>query len=159
MAIIKTVLLMGLLAIFFQDLRERRVYWYLFPVVAVSFGALHVFEAGIYQWAIHILINLSVVGLIVGVIAAYANLILKRPLLETFGAGDVLMLLALAFSFASGTFLILLGFSLLFSLTLYLLIQKRGPFDTVPLAGNMSVFYCGVLTASWSGLYDNLYFF
>lgn len=148
---------MSLLAIFFQDLRERKVYWFLFPVIAVSFGALHLFEVGIYQWAVHVLINLFFVALIIGLIAAYANLALKKPLLETFGPGDVLMLLALCFSFASGTFLILLSFSLLFSLALYILVQKGGAFDTVPLAGNMSVFYSIVLMASWTGAYDNLY--
>ena len=148
---------MGLLAIFFQDLRERKVYWYLFPLVAASFGALHLLRAGIYQWGIHILINLSLVALILLLIAAYANLMLKKPFLETFGPGDVLMLLALCFSFASGTFVILLSFSLLFSLALYILVQKRSSSDTVPLAGNMSIFYSMVLVVSWVGPIDNLY--
>ncbi len=155
--LIKTILFTGLLLIFIQDHRERKVYWLLFPMIGIAFALLHFFAAGSYQWMIHVTVNLLLILMILLLLVAYATFVLKKPFFETFGAGDLLMFIALAFSFASVTFLVLLSCSLLFSTVLYILIQKRGKSDTVPLAGNISLFFMGVLASSWTGLYDNLY--
>ena len=155
--LIKALLLSSLFLIFVQDTLERKVYWFLFPIVALLFGLIQYERIGVYQFVINSIINLVFVLIITGSLFLYAKYKMEQPFFETFGLGDFLLFFALSFSFASGTFLILLVFSFMFCIILFLLGFQQKTHKTVPLAGNISFFFGVVFLMSWIGWYDNLY--
>ncbi|RXG11480.1 hypothetical protein DSM03_11611 [Leeuwenhoekiella aestuarii] len=150
-------MIVTLFSIFLQDLRHRLVYWFLFPIVGIAFGILHITETGYFQFLISIAINMTVIGILLLVIYLYAKIIMKRAFFETIGLGDLLLFIALAFSFSPATFMILFVFSILFSLLFYLIILKNNKTQTIPLAGTISLFFSLILLINWIGFYDTLY--
>ena len=76
---------------------------------------------------------------------------------DTFGLGDLLLFIALAFTFASVSFIILFVFGLLFSLILHLLFKNKSKLKTVPLAGYLSLFFLVAYLSHWFGLLPTLY--
>lgn len=78
---------------------------------------------------------------------------------EAIGLGDLFFFLGLTVAFPSETFLVLLVFSMVFSLLIHAVISKKpNQFQTVPLAGYASLFLICVYLSNWAGLYKNLYF-
>tara|TARA_R110002020_G_scaffold282702_3_gene498358 strand:+ start:1056 stop:1532 length:477 start_codon:yes stop_codon:yes gene_type:complete len=155
--IIKIALLLTLFLIFIQDIKDRQVYWFLFPISGFLFGMLHYFEVGMYQFLIHLFLNLFFMGIVLGFLCYYSYFKLRKRFFQTFGSGDLLLFLAICFSFETGTFLILFSFSLLFSLILYYFMNSIQTDSTIPLAGNISFFFAIVIGLSWSGLCESLY--
>lgn len=100
---------------------------------------------------------MTVIGILLLVIYLYAKIIMKRAFFETIGLGDLLLFIALAFSFSPATFMILFVFSILFSLLFYLIILKNNKTQTIPLAGTISLFFSLILLINWIGFYDTLY--
>jgi hypothetical protein len=156
----------SLLAILFQDLKDRQVYLWLILLSAVGLAALHIVHVGLLQFAIHSVINISITTLILAVLWGYARFKMRVDGLQAvFGLGDILFLFALAVGFTTVSFITFFVFGLLFSLLLHLvfsytLSRKRTlkkKETTVPLAGYLALFFAGVLGVHWFGLYDNLY--
>lgn len=143
--------------VLYQDIKERQVYWFLFPIVALCSGIL-LYQNTFFQFFYTtIIINLVFVGLLIGVIYLYSKLKLKTSLSNTFGLGDGLLFLALAFSFSSVSFLILFVFGLVFSFVLHLFLKQRTKQETVPLAGYLSLFFAIAYISHWTSILKSVY--
>ena len=177
--LIKITLLISLLAIFYQDQKDRMVYWWLFLIVSIGFSIVHLKEVGWLQLGIHSAFNVVIVLFMLLVLMGYTRLRFQTFNLQSvFALGDILFLLAVAIGFTTVSFIILLVFGLLFSLLIHFALrsikfkiqnnenefsrkhtseQVQEITDTVPLAGYLSLFFVGVLLVHWVGFYDHLY--
>jgi hypothetical protein len=139
---LKLLLITIFFLILFQDYKDRKVYWFLYPIVGILAFVLQMEVVPIYSVLVNAGFNLLFVFVLLFVCYLYATLKLQRPLLkEVFGLGDVLFFIFIAFSFSIVSFFVLLIFSLLFSLLLHFVLQNRQTEKTVPLAGYMSLFF------------------
>lgn len=157
--LIEIVVLLSLFGIVAQDFIERRVYLVLFLISGITITMLHFSNVNNMQFLLAIFINLSIVFLIILILFLYAQLVLKKVFSTTFGLGDFLFFLVLALGFQTTTFLVLFSFSLLFSLTLYLVLKSRLKRKTVPLAGFQALFISLMFIANWTFDFINLYTF
>lgn len=137
------ILLIGVfLIIFIQDCKDRKVYWFLYPIVGVLVFVLQMEVVPIYSVLVNASFNLLFVFVLLFVCYLYAVFKLKKPLLkEVFGLGDVLFFIFIAFSFSIVSFFVLFVFSLVFSLLLHFALQHKQTEKTVPLAGYLSLFF------------------
>lgn len=142
MLLLKGFLICIFALIFFQDCKDRKVYWFLYPLVGILVFNLQIQSITIYPAMINVLINLLFVSLMILVCYLYAKLKLKKSFLNAvLGLGDILFFVFISFSFSFVSFLVLFVFSLLFSLVLHLVLKHRNSEKTVPLAGYMSLFF------------------
>lgn len=139
---IKLITVLLLLVIFYQDIKERLVHGFLFPVTAVFLGLLHYYYVEKTGFYIGIAGNIAFISLLLFILFLYSKLILRMPFLNgSFGLGDLLFFYAVCFAFPNFSFIILFVFSVFFSLTMHLLLKKQLNAKTVPLAGYMSLFF------------------
>ncbi len=155
--VIKILLILSLGLILFQDLKERQVYWFLFPIVALCVGALFFMKTLPELFYTSVLLNLTFVALLLGTVFLYTKYKLKTTFSQAIGLGDVLFLCALAFAYASISFMILLPSALIFSLILHVCLPKNKKTTTVPLAGYMSLFFGITYLGFWFGIINSLY--
>ncbi|WP_299223275.1 hypothetical protein [uncultured Aquimarina sp.] len=102
--------------------------------------------------------NTGLILSILLVLYLYTLIRIKRPFFkEVFGIGDALFFLALAIAFPTITFIILFVFSLLFSLGIWLIAKNNTKYNTIPLAGYMSLFLILIFMGSWITHKINLY--
>lgn len=145
--------------IFYQDIKERAVWWFLFPVFLITAGLLHYLQSLNILFLMNVGLNFLIMSIILSISYIYAQLKLKVKFFdEAFGIGDLLFFLGLSLAFPTITFVIVMVFSLLFSLGLHLLLSKKSIYKTVPLAGYASLFLMLIYSAHWLGIYENLYF-
>lgn len=157
--VFKILLITSLSIIFYQDLKERAVWWFLFPFFAVIAGYLHYEKSLTLLFLTSVMFNLIAVAGIFLSAFLYAHYKMKVSFLkEAVGFGDILFFLGLAMAFPSQTFLVILVFSMIFSLGIHLLVSKKTKDATIPLAGFASLLLICVYLTSWFGLYKNLYF-
>ena len=143
--------------VFLQDIKERKVYWFLFPIIAVCSGVLlykNMFSELFYTT---ISINIGFVLVLLFAVFLYSKIKLKTAITKTFGLGDGLLFLALVFTFSSVSFLILFVFGLVFSLIIHLVLKRNSKFSTVPLAGYLSLFFAITYLSYWFGIINTLY--
>jgi len=157
MIFFKITLIFLFLLIFYQDTKERLVWWFLFPLVGLVCGTLYVFETSFKLFLYSVLFNSVFVLILLSVLFIYTKLKMKTPIRKTIGLGDVLLFLALTCTFSLISFVTLFVFSLILSLLLHLILSKIDLQKTVPLAGYMSLFFAITYLASWTGLITNLY--
>lgn len=155
--IIKIALIITLICIVYQDITDRQVYWFLFPLAGLCFGILHFKEVQVELLYASTITNLLVIITVLISTYIYTRIKLKVAFNEAFGFGDLLFFLAIAFSFSSISFIVLFVSALIFSLTLHLLINRKSNIS-VPLAGYMSLFFSAIYISYWSGLFPNLYY-
>jgi Flp pilus assembly protein protease CpaA len=132
------ILLLGIL--FYQDIKERKVSVWILVCGIIVGGSLHFIHQNSIVFVSNIGMNLSFVGLIIGVLFLYAKFKLNKKLFDVFGAGDVLFFILLAVSLPILSFLMLFVFSLVFSLLIFMLLKNGFTEKTVPLAGLQSLF-------------------
>lgn len=148
---------MSLLWVFYQDIKERQVYWFLFPVIALCSVILLYNNVFFELFKTTLIINLVFVLFLILVIFIYSKYKLKTTISKTFGLGDMLLFFALAFTFSSVSFLVLFVFGLVFSLILHLLIKNKSEYKTIPLAGYLSLFFALTYGAHWLGILKSVY--
>lgn len=148
---------MALLLVFYQDTKERLVYWFLFPIIAICSGILLYKSMFFELFKTTVMINLAFVSFLILVIYSYSKLKLKTSIAQTFGLGDALLFFALAFTFSSVSFLVLFVFGLVFSLVLHLFLKNRSEHKNVPLAGYLSLFFSIAYVAHWLGILKSVY--
>lgn len=142
MWILKSILIATFILIFSQDLKDRKVYWFLYPIMGILAFVLQIKAISIYPALLNGGFNLVLVSLLLLVCYGYVHLKLKQPFFSyAFGLGDLLFFMAIAFSFSIVSFLILFVFALLFSLLLHLVLKHLQTENTVPLAGYMALFF------------------
>lgn len=140
-----------------QDVKERQVHWFLFPIIGICSGILLYQNTFSQLFFSTILINLSFLVLLIGIVYLYSKLKLKTAISNTFGLGDGLLFLVLAFSFSSVSFLVLFVFGLVFSLILHLFFKQKTKQKTVPLAGYLSLFFAITYISHWAGILNSVY--
>jgi hypothetical protein len=142
----------------YQDLKDRMVLWVAFPVMALILTFIHIANSG---WELVLWFsatNLLLVSGILLLLFLYTGFFRRKKFLNTsLGLGDILFFYAFSLGFPTLTFVILFVGSLLFSLSLFLLLKSIQSMETVPLAGFMSLFLIGAMTLSFFIKTPNLY--
>lgn len=156
MLVLKLLLLFSLGCIVWQDIKERRVYWFLFPLAGVLCAVLHYKNTLPELFLVSVLMNLAFVLVLVAVVFLYSRFKMNAKMDEVFGLGDVLLFIGLAFSFSMVSFAVIFVSALVFSLILHLVL-KKDKLESIPLAGYMSVFFGIAYLAYWTGLIDSVY--
>lgn len=147
---LKLILIVILLFIFYQDTKDRLVYWFLYPLVAILACVLQIKHIGFISAIINAGISLTLILLILVVSALYAAIVTKKRFLnESIGLGDILFFVCLPFTFATISFIVVFVFSLFFSLLLHLTLSSKQTDKTVPLAGYIALFFGMVYTISF----------
>lgn len=157
---LKAILIVLLLAVFYQDYKAQLVSWYLFPLTAIAFGINFYVMIGenLPYFLYSVAFNCCMVLLVLLVLFLYSRLKMKMKFINAaFGVGDVLMLFAIAFGFPPYTFLILLSISVLFALGCHFILKRKYPYRTVPLAGYMALFFSVLLAVDHMPFFPNLY--
>lgn len=132
------LLILGLL--FYQDIKERKVsLWILISGVIVG-GIIHFMKQDTTVFLTSVCVNLLFISLIFGVLWVYAKFKMKQALFNVFGLGDLIFFVLLGGSLPVVSFLLLFVFSLIFSLSIFLLLRKQFIKKTIPLAGLQSLF-------------------
>lgn len=157
--ILKFSLLTGLATILYQDVRERAVWWFLFPVFTVIAGYLHFKESLSELFLLRVVFNIGAIALIFLFSFFYAQLKMKINFFkEAIGLGDILFFFGLSVAFPTEAFVVILVFSMIFSLGLHAFVSRKQKDQTIPLAGYSSLFLIFIYLSNWFGLYKNLYF-
>lgn len=155
---LKIILLTGLSIILYQDVKERAVWWFLFPIFGTIAGYLHFITSVPDFFLLNVLINMAVVGLIFLFSFFYAHLKMKVSFFkEAIGLGDILFYFVLTLAFPTEAFIVVLVFSMIFSLVLHTFVSRKQQNTTVPLAGYASLFLICIYISNWLGIYNNLY--
>lgn len=155
MLAIKVTLMIALGTIFYQDINDRYVYWFLFPVIALCAGILFFLKTLSELFLIAILANLIFVAILLLIVYLYAKFKLKTKFRNVFGLGDVLLFFAIANSFSTISFMVIFSSSLLFSLVMH--IVTKSTHQSVPLAGYMCLFFGLTYLGYWSGFIQSVY--
>ena len=143
--ILQIVLILTLSIIFVQDLKDRHVSLFLLLFGILAGGLLHFYQQNNIVFLSNILINAIFVVLIFFVLWGYAKLKLRKAIFEVFGIGDLLFFTLLAVSLPILSFLVIFVASLIFSLTIFLVLKNTLIKKTVPLAGFQALFFSLVL--------------
>ncbi len=159
LVIIKISVIIILLAISFQDIKERKVFLWLFLLSGALLGTMHYLNVFPIQFFISIAINIFSVGIVIGILALVSKFLLKKKLKDGFGLGDALFFMVLAISFPTVTFLVLFSFSLMFALISHIIFKNKNEKKTVPLAGLQAIFVGLLLCVNWIFDFTNLYTF
>ncbi|MCL9806911.1 general secretion pathway protein [Flavobacterium amniphilum] len=143
MFFVKIFILICFTGILLQDYKSRYVYWFLYPLAGIAAFALQFEKNGIEITLLNSAINLGFITIFLLIAFLYAHFIMKVNFLkEAFGMGDLLFFIFISFAFAPFSFVILLVFSLIFSLAIHFLLkEKQKQHTTIPLAGYMSLFF------------------
>jgi len=151
----KITLLILFSIVLYQDVKERLVYWFLFPLIGLCCGFLYYSETLAELFIASILINAVFVFLLLFVVYIYSRLKLKTPIFNSIGLGDILLLFGLAFTFSSVSFIVIFICAIIFSLVLHMVFKRNN--STVPLAGYMGLFFGLTYLAYWLGIINSVY--
>lgn len=157
MIVFKIILILVFISIFYQDYKDRKVYWFLFPAVGVISGFLYYSISLTELFWTSVVMNGSFVTFLLMIIAIYSRYILKLPLVKIFGLGDTLLFVSLIFTFSTVSFITIFVFSLIFSMLLHLILKHFSRINSVPLAGYMSLFFGLAYIVFWSGIINSPY--
>ena len=165
--ILKITLLLLLLAVGYQDLKERKVFLWVLITLGGVLGYLHFKEVGRNQFLIYISINILIVFFIILIVSIYSKYKLRKELRQSIGYGDLLFFFIIAIGFPNFTFLILFIFSIFFTGIAFFLVKiinKKYGYEIlttanplVPLAGFQALFIAFVFLVNWSLKIVNLY--
>lgn len=137
---LKFILILLFFTILYQDCKDRLVYWFLYPLVGILALVIQYFILPFNSILLNVGTNLILVLFLLLVCYVYTRL-RKLEFTNSFGLGDVLFFIFIAFTFSTISFLVLFIFSLFFSLLLHLVLSRKDKQKTVPLAGYMSLFF------------------
>jgi hypothetical protein len=159
MAVLNIIAILCSVAILMQDVRERKVYWILFPFLGLSLFLLFYLNAATVQLVLlHVLLNMLIVAIVVLLVYLYTTIFMEGHFLnQNMGLGDLLFFMALAFGFPTVSFMILFVGALVFSLLIFLAMKPIFKGTTVPLAGLMGFFLAIVLVFSLCNVTVSLY--
>ena len=162
MLFLRLLILAVLLLVFVQDIRNRSVYWVLFPVLAVLLVLLHSLPhhllADIWQP-----VSINIVFLLFQflIISVYFSIKNRRWINITdglLGWGDILLLLSIAFYLSALNFLLFYIVSLTISLLIWLFWQviSEEKNKQIPLAGFQALIFTVFLAGDWWFKYFDL---
>ncbi|MEO9511827.1 MAG: hypothetical protein ABJN84_04270 [Flavobacteriaceae bacterium] len=156
---LKVVLMVCLGGISYQDFKERKVFWFLFPLAMLLFGLLLFLHTnGSKTFIYYSVTNTLLVTAMVAILFVYTRFVLKKAFLNhSLGLGDILFFYALGVGFPTITFVVLFVGSIVFSLLVFLMSKKKLALSTVPLAGLMAFFLAFVILSSMVSKSPSLY--
>lgn len=155
MLLLKIILTISFGFILYQDIKERQVYWFLFPIVGVCAGFLFFFETLLELFFTAVLLNLVFVSILIFIVFLYSKFKLKTTLNYAFGLGDIFFFFAIACSFSTVSFITIFSCALFFSLLIQIVTKSKN--TTVPLAGYMSLFFGITYLGFWCGIINSVY--
>ncbi len=136
--LIEAIFILSLFAIFFQDIKDRLVNWWLFPLMGIS-GMIINYTKNSFLFREQLFVSLIMLLFLFVFMGGYLKWIKKIKVKEMehyFGLGDILFIIAWAVSFNPFVFLKLFIIGLLLTLLVYkLVILKTQANSHVPLAG------------------------
>lgn len=157
--LIKISLIAAFLLVIYQDIKEREVYWFLFPMIGVFAGYLF-FKGTLPElFFVSVVMNLILSIILISVVFLYSKIKLEVSLKSVMGLGDLLLLFFLSFSFSTISYIIILIGSFIFSLAIHMVLKSKSKILTVPLAGYMCLFFLITYLSYWTGIIDSLYNF
>jgi hypothetical protein len=128
--------------ILWQDIKDREVYWFLYPLLAFFSFLIQLQFSGIYLSLLNIIINIFFVSLLLIIAWGYYRFLRKALFVNNvIGSGDILMFYCLAPTLPSISFVTMFVFSLIFSLVLHKVIKSGPEYTTIPLAGYMALYF------------------
>lgn len=129
--------------IFYQDVKERLVHWWLFLIFGVS-GIVSNYLSSSGDFIINISGSIVVVTLLLFMLGIYLRIVKNVSLKELesqIGLGDILFIIAWALSYNPFVFIYLYIAGLIFSMIIHKFIVSRfQPKSHVPLAGLSALF-------------------
>lgn len=126
--------------IFYQDNKDRMVYWFLYPIVGILAFAIQLKYLPVQTVLVSSGLNLLFVCFLL--IVSFVYIYLRKLAFENaIGLGDILFFIFISFTFSTISFIVLFVFALLFSLVLHFVFQDKSTEKTVPLAGYMALFF------------------
>ncbi len=141
-SIIPILCIVILLRICYEDIKERAVYWFWFPVLGILLGYEHYTNTQFGYFIFSISMNIILILTILSVLYIYAKWKMKKSFLEeAFGIGDMFLFFALGVGFPMMTFVISFVCALIFALIISVTLRLKKQKMTVPLAGYMSLFF------------------
>ena len=150
MVILKVLIIINFLVIFFQDVRERMVLWLLYPIAAVLAFLIQWKSNGIYITLVNTGFCFLLAAALLFISRMYCRMAWKRPFVnEAIGIGDILLFVALSLAFAPMAFMVLLVWSLFLAMLLHFFFGKYSIHRSVPLAGYMALFFAMVYGISF----------
>ena len=156
--LLNILMIVLLLWIFYEDIKERKI-TLISMLLLLFLGAYLHYEKQILEvFLINSIVNLTLVVLVVAILWVYSKFRLKSELFKVFGTGDFLFFLFLAVSFPITTFLVIFSCSLIFSLLVSIVFQKRIK-RWVPLAGLQALFLSVLVGVNLVFQVINLYAF
>lgn len=144
--------------VFYEDVKDKKVTLVLLISLFVVGGFLNSQYQIIELFLISSLINFGVILMVTMLLFIYTKVKLKTALFKVFGVGDLLFFAFMAVSFPTTTFLVLFSTSLIFSLILSLIFQKKLQ-KLIPLAGFQALFLGLIIGANQLLNIVNLYAF
>lgn len=140
---LKILIISTFVCVLYQDIRERMVYWFLYPLIGIQGFLIQLYYIPLDAILIYSIINILLILVLITISYLYFRFFLNRKYInESIGLGDLLLFVFLSFAFPTITFWILFVISLLLSLVLFILIkQTNNEIKTIPLAGYMSLFF------------------
>lgn len=143
MILLKLLIIIIFGIIFWQDYKNRMVFWFWYPFIGIVGFFIQSYFIDFNLILLNSCINLCLILTVLLILWVYSKLILKQKLInEGIGIGDILFFLFLPFCFSIISFFVLFVFSLLFSLLLHFFLKNKNTNDqTIPLAGYMSIFF------------------
>ncbi|HEY8400583.1 MAG TPA: hypothetical protein VIK89_04940, partial [Cytophagaceae bacterium] len=132
-----------LIFIFYQDYKYRAVYWFLFPLLALTFLLYNLNMAGWQEVGNNMLINLGFISTQLALLTLYFSLKYRRLVNisdSLLGLGDILFLLVLGVLFSPLNFIVYYLLSLLIVLLVAVLLRISGrELGKIPLAGIQAI--------------------
>jgi hypothetical protein len=149
-AALKALLIIVFAVIFFQDIKDRLVFWFLYPVTGILGFGIQAENVGYKLASLYSMINLSLVAVILLVLFLYSRVKLKMRFVNgSMGMGDILLFIFLSFTFPTIAFVILFVFSLFFAIVMHYMLKNRSKHTNVPLAGYIALFFAVIYMASF----------
>ncbi len=150
MLLLKLLVILCFIVIFYQDNKTRMVYWFLYPLVGIGAFFIQVFYNSYIITLLNSLLNIITMSIIILISYLYSKFIMKKEFINgSIGIGDILLFIFLCFTFSSIAFIILMAFSLIFSLLLHQIAKQKKNNLTVPLAGYISLFFAAIYIVSF----------
>lgn len=147
---LKLLLVVVFFIVFYQDNKDRFVYWFLYPLIGLLVFSIQIGSVKIFLALVNVSLNLLFVSFLLLTSYLYSKIRLQAASFkDVFGAGDILFFIFISFSFATASFLVLFVFALFFSLLLHLLFKHKNTDKTVPLAGYMALFFGSIYAVSF----------
>jgi hypothetical protein len=158
MYLLKLFILVILMTVFIQDLRFRAVYWFLFPVLLLSFVVLNMSAGGqgLQLIAKTSLINIGFLSVQLIGLNIYFSFKMggwRNVAGGLLGWGDILLLYTVAFALPVISFIFFYVASLIFALVCWavynMFCSDEKKSKNIPLAGLQAFFLAVVLSINW----------